>query len=150
MVLGVIRQQAITWNNVGPDLCHYMASQGHIELNSILTFQFQYSVCLPPLWQTVILYSVTRRMVAIVTAFQKLLGYDIRLETFWLASAVHKVDMIIIHWHLYGLFPHWADTFLVNSFTAGRCPCDFIHANLISNTAWQYDILRIKSTLPLP
>ena len=26
--LGSARQQAITWANVDPDLCHYMASQG--------------------------------------------------------------------------------------------------------------------------
>ena len=26
------QQQAITWANVNPDLCHHMASQGHNEL----------------------------------------------------------------------------------------------------------------------
>ena len=29
-----IRQQATTWANVDPDLCHHMASLGHNELNS--------------------------------------------------------------------------------------------------------------------
>ena len=26
------RQQAISWTNIDPDLCHHMASQGHVEL----------------------------------------------------------------------------------------------------------------------
>ena len=30
--LGAIRQQAITWANVDPDLCRHMASLGHNEL----------------------------------------------------------------------------------------------------------------------
>ena len=30
--LGVVRQQAITWANVDPDLCHHMVSLGHNEL----------------------------------------------------------------------------------------------------------------------
>ena len=30
--LGTVRQQAITWANVEPDLCHYMISLGHTEL----------------------------------------------------------------------------------------------------------------------
>ena len=29
---GAIRQRAITWTNVKPDLCHHMASLGHNEL----------------------------------------------------------------------------------------------------------------------
>ena len=32
--LGVVRQQAITWANVDPDLCHHMASLGHNELQN--------------------------------------------------------------------------------------------------------------------
>ena len=30
--LGAVRQQAITWANVDPDLCRHMASLGHNEL----------------------------------------------------------------------------------------------------------------------
>ena len=30
--LGAIMQQAITWVNVDPDLCHYMSSQRNNEL----------------------------------------------------------------------------------------------------------------------
>ena len=29
--LGAVRQQAITWTNVDPDLCHHIASWGHNE-----------------------------------------------------------------------------------------------------------------------
>ena len=32
MAVGAIRQQAITWTNVDPDLCRYMASLGDNEL----------------------------------------------------------------------------------------------------------------------
>ena len=31
--LGAVRQQAITWANVDPDLCHLIMSLGHNELN---------------------------------------------------------------------------------------------------------------------
>ena len=31
--LGAVRQQAITWANVDPDLCHQMASLGLNQLN---------------------------------------------------------------------------------------------------------------------
>ena len=37
-VLGAVRQHAITWANVDPDLCRYMASLGHNKLNSIISF----------------------------------------------------------------------------------------------------------------
>ena len=30
--LGAVRQQAITWANVDPDLCRHMVSVGHNEL----------------------------------------------------------------------------------------------------------------------
>ena len=30
--LGAVRQQAITWSNVDPELCHHMVSLGHIGL----------------------------------------------------------------------------------------------------------------------
>ena len=30
-----VRQQAITWANVDPDLCHHMASLGYYELNML-------------------------------------------------------------------------------------------------------------------
>ena len=33
--LGAVRQQAITWAYVDPDLCRHMASLGHNELNSL-------------------------------------------------------------------------------------------------------------------
>ena len=33
-MLGAVRQQAITWTNVDPDLCRHMASLGHNELSS--------------------------------------------------------------------------------------------------------------------
>ena len=33
--LGAIRQQAITWANVDPDLCHHTVSLCHIVLNVI-------------------------------------------------------------------------------------------------------------------
>ena len=32
--LGAVRQQAITWTTVDPDLCHHKASLGHNELTS--------------------------------------------------------------------------------------------------------------------
>ena len=32
-LIGVVRQQAITWANVDPDLCHHLASLGHNELS---------------------------------------------------------------------------------------------------------------------
>ena len=32
--LGAVRQQAITWANVDPDLCRHTASPGHNELNT--------------------------------------------------------------------------------------------------------------------
>ena len=32
VMLGAIRQQAITWANVDPDLCRHVASLGHNEL----------------------------------------------------------------------------------------------------------------------
>ena len=31
-MVAAAKQQAITWANVDPDLCHHMASQGHSEL----------------------------------------------------------------------------------------------------------------------
>ena len=34
----VVRQQAITWGNVDPDLCHHMASLGHNEFNATMYF----------------------------------------------------------------------------------------------------------------
>ena len=34
--LGAIQQQAITWVNVDPDLCHHMASLGHSELKQTM------------------------------------------------------------------------------------------------------------------
>ena len=33
--IGSVRQQAITWANVDPDLCHHMASLGYYELNML-------------------------------------------------------------------------------------------------------------------
>ena len=33
LMLGAVRQQAITWANVDPDLCCHMASLGHNELD---------------------------------------------------------------------------------------------------------------------
>ena len=33
--LGAVRQQAITWTNVDPNLCRHMASLGHNEFNSV-------------------------------------------------------------------------------------------------------------------
>ena len=33
MALGAVRQQAITWANVDPDICHHMPSLHHKELN---------------------------------------------------------------------------------------------------------------------
>ena len=36
--LGAVRQQAITWAIVDPDLCRHMASLGHNELNSWFMF----------------------------------------------------------------------------------------------------------------
>ena len=37
------RQQAITWANVDPDICHYMVSPGHNELNMRIDFyKFQH------------------------------------------------------------------------------------------------------------
>ena len=35
VMLGVIRQQAITWADVDPDLSGHMASLGHNELRSV-------------------------------------------------------------------------------------------------------------------
>ena len=32
---GALRQQAITWANVDPDLCHHMASLGNNELKQV-------------------------------------------------------------------------------------------------------------------
>ena len=40
--LGAISQQAITWANVDPDLCHNMASLGHNELISELKVSFNH------------------------------------------------------------------------------------------------------------
>ena len=34
--LGAVRQQAITWVNVDPDLCRHMVSLGHNELNAFV------------------------------------------------------------------------------------------------------------------
>ena len=31
-IFGVVRQPAITWANVDPDVCHHMVSLGHNEL----------------------------------------------------------------------------------------------------------------------
>ena len=45
--LGAIRQQAITWTNVGPDLCGHMALQGHNE--TILSYSSSisgYHICI--------------------------------------------------------------------------------------------------------
>ena len=36
VMAGALRQQAITWANVDPDLCCHMASLGHIELTYVL------------------------------------------------------------------------------------------------------------------
>ena len=33
VMLGVVRQQVITWAHIDPDLCPHMASLGHNELN---------------------------------------------------------------------------------------------------------------------
>ena len=32
VMVWAVRQQAITWENIGPDLCRYMASLGHNKL----------------------------------------------------------------------------------------------------------------------
>ena len=32
VMVGAIRQQAITWASVGPDLCHHIAALGHNKL----------------------------------------------------------------------------------------------------------------------
>ena len=60
--LGVVRQQAITWANVDPDLCHHTASPGHNECwrmmqNTNTFWWFMKTVCktLP-----VINYSLSR------------------------------------------------------------------------------------------
>ena len=34
-MVGAVRQQAITWANVDPELCHHMTSLGHYELKNI-------------------------------------------------------------------------------------------------------------------
>ena len=39
--LGAIRQQAITWANVDPDLCHHMASLSQNELKALVFLQEQ-------------------------------------------------------------------------------------------------------------
>ena len=41
---GVIRQQAITWVNVDPDICYYMAKIGHNKLNKLTLFVKNYLV----------------------------------------------------------------------------------------------------------
>ena len=38
--LGAVRQQAITWSNVDPDLCPHMTSPGHNELNPMMAMNF--------------------------------------------------------------------------------------------------------------
>ena len=37
--LGALRQQAITWTNVDPDLCHHMLSPGHNELRPYFRYR---------------------------------------------------------------------------------------------------------------
>ena len=44
-VPGAIRQQAITWANVDPDLCHHMVSLGHNELIHGLALLRQHKYC---------------------------------------------------------------------------------------------------------
>ena len=41
--LGAVRQQAITWANVEPDLCRHMASLGHNELNKSFQWGSKYA-----------------------------------------------------------------------------------------------------------
>ena len=38
--LGAVRQQAITWANIDPDLCHHMASLDHIELTPLFLCKY--------------------------------------------------------------------------------------------------------------
>ena len=43
--LGAVRQQAITWANVDPDLCCHMASLGHSELSSAFVLRKRGASC---------------------------------------------------------------------------------------------------------
>ena len=45
VMIGAVRQQAITWTNVDPDLWHHMASLGHNELRCIITLTYKSEVC---------------------------------------------------------------------------------------------------------
>ena len=38
VMVAAVRQQAIIWTNVDPDLCRHMASVGHKELNNWVFF----------------------------------------------------------------------------------------------------------------
>ena len=95
--LGAVRQQAITWTNVDPDLSRHMASLGHNELKAIeLNFDYyHYSAVTHVIWitrlfvQQLVWANIKKKNI-------KVLHYcpSVRGIYLWLVDSLHKGSAI--------------------------------------------------------
>ena len=89
--IGAVRQQAITWANVDPDLCRHMVSLGHNELTVIFGTQirFQWQE-----WKTTYLTKLCRHISSLVKPFS---DPSISISYFQLCSIQFKSFQFNFH-----------------------------------------------------
>ena len=95
--VSAVRQQAITWANVDPDLCHHMVSLGH---NEFLSWILLFSIWIP-VWQILSYFMETNHfyllsMIFSTSSWGQTLENDLRN----LSSTAESVKIVIYQFEM--------------------------------------------------